>query len=183
MKYCHPHAPQTIVPAERRQQRESPDQLHKERSLEDEPRQAHDAAHRRSGNGILHGAALLQRDVSAGEHQKRYSRSDHAQPADLDQQQDDGLTEAGPVAAGVLYHQSRHADRRGGGKQRLVKRRPCAAYGGDGQHQHQRAQQDDARKAQDHDLKGRQAAFQMETGFCHGTHLLKSTAFPIARTV
>ena len=60
VKYCHPHAPQSVVPAERRQQRESPDQLHKERSLEDEPRQAHDAAHRRSGNGILHGAALLQ---------------------------------------------------------------------------------------------------------------------------
>lgn len=51
------------------------------------------------------------------------------------------------------------------------------------EHQHQRAQQDHTGKAEDHDLKGRQMVFQMETGFCHGTHLLKSTAFPIARTV
>lgn len=54
---------------------------------------------------------------------------------------------------------------------------------GAGQHQHQCAQQDHTGKAEDHDLKGRQMVFQMETGFCHGTHLLKSTAFPIARTV
>ena len=78
VKYCHPHAPQSIVPAERRQQRKSADQFHKERSLENKPRQAHDAAHHRSGNGILHGTALLQRDILAGEHQKRYRRRDDA---------------------------------------------------------------------------------------------------------
>ena len=60
VKHRHPHAPQSVVPAEYRQQRQRADQLHKECALQDKTCQAHDAAHRRSGNGVLHGAALLQ---------------------------------------------------------------------------------------------------------------------------
>ena len=41
-------------------------------------RESLDAAHRRRGDGVLHGTALLQRDVLAGEHQKRYRRRDNA---------------------------------------------------------------------------------------------------------
>ena len=153
MENGHPYAPQSIVPAERRQQRKSADQFHKERSLENKPRQAHDAAHRGSGDGVLHGAALLERDVPPGEHQERHRTGDHAQPADLDQQQNHRLAEGRPVAAGILHHQSRHADSGSGGEQCLMKRRPDPLYCGDRQHQHQRPQQDHTRKAEDHDLK------------------------------
>gem|GEM_PF-200967 len=71
----------------------------------------------------------------------------------MDQQQYDCLTEGGPVTAGILHHQPRHADSGGGGEQCLMKRRPDPLYCGDRQHQHQRPQQDHARKAEDHNLK------------------------------
>ena len=153
MENGHPYAPQSIVPAEHRQQRQRAQQLDQKGPLEDKSRQAHDAAHRRGGDGVLHGAALLERDVPPGEHQEGHRTGDHPQPADLDQQQYDCLTEGGPVTAGILHHQPRHADSGGGGEQCLMKRRPDPLYCGDRQHQHQRPQQDHARKAEDHNLK------------------------------
>ena len=70
MENGHPYAPQSIVPAKGWQQRQRAQQLDQKGPLEDKSRQAHDAAHRRGGDGVLHGAALLERDVSPGEHQE-----------------------------------------------------------------------------------------------------------------
>ena len=147
MKDRHPHPPQAVVPAKGRQQRQGAHQLYQECPPENKSRQAHDAAHRRSGDGILHGAAFLQRDIFPREHQKCHSRRNDAQSADLDQQQNNPLAERGPVGAGVLHHQSRHADGGGGGKKRLGKRRPSPLRRRERQHQHQGAQQDNPCKA------------------------------------
>ena len=153
MENGHPYAPQSIIPAEDWQQRQRAQQLDQKGPLEDKSRQAHDAAHRGSGDGVLHGAALLERDVPSGEHQEGHRTGDHPKPANLDQQQYDCLTEGGPITAGILHHQPRHADSGSGGKQCLMKRCPYPLHRGDGQHQHQRPQQDHARKAEDHNLK------------------------------
>ena len=93
MENGHPYAPQSIVPAKGWQQRQRAQQLDQKGPLEDKSRQAHDAAHRRGGDGVLHGAALLERNIPSGEHQERHRTGDHPQPANLDQQQYDCLTE------------------------------------------------------------------------------------------
>ena len=147
VKDRHPYPPQAVVPAKGWQQRQGAHQFYKECPPENKPRQAHDAAHRRSGDGILHGAALLQRDIFPREHQKCYSRRNDAQSADLDQQQNNPLAKRRPIGAGVLHHQSRHADGRGGGKKRLGKRRPSPLRRRERQHQYQGAQQDNPCKA------------------------------------
>ena len=153
MKDRHPYSPYAVVPAKGRRQQQRPRQFNKKRSFQDKTGKSHDTAHRRRRDRILHGAALLQRDISPGEHKEGNGKGDNAQPSDLDQQQNNRLAEYRPVASGIQNHQSGNANCGSGGKQRLGKRRPLPCRRRNRQHKHQRPQQNDTRKPQDHHLK------------------------------
>ena len=86
-----------------------------------------------SGDGFLHGTALLQTDLLSGQGAQCHSNSDHAHTADLNQQNDHGLAKAGPIACGVVYDQSRHTHGGGSGEQRVGKARPLPCLSGEGE--------------------------------------------------
>ena len=109
MKHRHPHAPCTIIMAEDGQHHQCADALDGQRHPQDESCQPDDAAHLRSRDGLLHGAALHERDFSAGQQRKGRCHRDHAQSADLDEQKDHRLPKPRPVAGCILYHQASDA--------------------------------------------------------------------------
>ena len=104
-----PDAAETIVAAEGREQGEGTEELDQEGAAQDEAREADDAANLRSRDGVLHGAALHERNFTAGEEREGRGDRDDAEPADLDQHEDNRLAEARPVGAGVLYDEAGHA--------------------------------------------------------------------------
>ena len=106
MKHRHPYASCTIVMAEDRQHHQRADDLDGQRHPQDEPCQPDDAAHLRGRDGLLHGAALHERDFSAGQQRKGRCHRDHAQAADLDEQKDHRLSKPRPVTGCILHHQA-----------------------------------------------------------------------------
>ena len=86
-------------------------------------------------NGLLHGAALHQTDPSSREDGKGSRHRDHAQAADLDEQNDDRLPELGPIGGGVVDHQAGHANGGGRREQRMQKGGDLPIFCGDGEHE------------------------------------------------
>ena len=82
-----------------------------------------------------------------------------SQAAHLDKQNDDRLSENGPVGARVLGHKARDAGGGGGGEERVQKGCAAGIQAGDGQHQQPRSQQDHDEKAQGDDLHTGQLRF------------------------
>ena len=101
------------------EQRGSPQQLYHQGSFQDKTCQAHDPAHIRRSDGLLHRAALHQADPPPGQDRKGSSHRDNAKAADLDQQKDHKLPEVGPVGRGIVKDQPRHADGGSRGEQRV----------------------------------------------------------------
>ena len=141
------------VGTEHRQKQHCARQLKKQGGAQDKAGKAHNATHLRRAGGFLQGAALHQRDPSAGQKRKGGGNGDHAQAADLDQQQDHALPKGRPVAAGVLHGKAGHAQGRGGGEQCLGKRRKAARPGRNGQHQKQCTQKINSGKPRNDHLK------------------------------
>ena len=146
--------PQAELPAEGRGHDRRAQQLEDEGHLQDEAGQADDAADLGGGDGLLHGTALLQADLLAGDQGQGHGHRHHTHAADLNQQEDDGLAEAGPIGRRVLDHEARDADGGGGGEQGVGKGRALPVPGGEGQRQNQTAQQNDGGKAENDDLCG-----------------------------
>ena len=87
------------------------------------------------------------------EHQQNGRRNrDHADPAELDQQQDHDLSEQRPVRIGVHDDQSGHTDRCGRGKQCRQKRSPFARSRCGRQQQQDRSDGNQKKKAERNDL-------------------------------
>ena len=155
MKQGHPQPLQGAeIPAEYGSHHCRAQQFRKKGHFQNEAGQPDDTAHFRSGNGFLYGGALHQTDPPPGENGKERRHGDDAQAADLDQQENDNLAEDGPVGAGVLDHQSRDANRGGGGKQRVQKGGGFPGGGGKRQHQQPGSSQNNPREAQHNALKG-----------------------------
>ena len=146
MKHCHPDAAPSIVMAKHRQHGQCAQQFDQKRSSQDEPCQTDDSADLWRRNCILHGAALHQGDFSPGQQRKRCCYGYDAKSSDLDQYQNDHLSEAGPIASGILNNKSCDADGRGRGKQRFIEWRYTSGYCGDRKHQQQRSEQNDPGK-------------------------------------
>lgn len=79
-------------------------------------------------------------------------------PAHLNEQQDDYLAERGELRVGVKYHKARHAGGGGSGEHGVQHVQHLSVPVGDGQHQQQRAAQDNGKKAAD-DQPGRVGVF------------------------
>ena len=73
-------------------------------------------------------------------------------------QQDDYLAERGELRVGVKYHKARHAGGGGSGEHGVQHVQHLSVPVGDGQHQQQRAAQDNGKKAAD-DQPGRVGVF------------------------
>ena len=181
MEQRHPQPPRAEIPAEDRRHRGGAQKLDNQRRPNDEAGQAHDAAHLRRGDRLLHGAALHQGDLASGDQREGGGDGDDAHAADLDEEHDDELPEERPIGRRIVQHQAGHADRRGRGEQRVQKRRPAAVPAGDGQHQQQRAQQNHAEKAEDNDLKRRQSSFRVPSCI-HVQRLLYASLLPLYHT-
>ena len=154
MEQGHPYPGSAVEGQKRRQHQQGARQFRHQGHPADEPGQLHDAAHLKRRDALLEHASLQQRDLSPGDGGDEGRDCDDAQTADLDQDQNDRLSEEGPVDRRILDHQTGHAHGGGGGEQSVVYGGPCARPGRNGQHQQARAQQDDGHKTQDDDLEG-----------------------------
>ena len=137
MEHRHPNSPRAVVDDKNRHHDHRADQLDESSALEDELRESDDTANVRRGDRVLHRAPLAERQSLTHQHHRGRHHRDHAQSSDLDQSQDDRLTEARPIGRGVLHDQPRHTDRGGRGEQRLIKRRERSALRREGQHKDQ----------------------------------------------
>ena len=154
MKQRVPDALCAKVAAEGRQEQEHSRALGEERAAQNERGHADDAADLRRGDGILHGAALKERNFPSREPHEAERDGDHAESADLNQKQDYDLPEQRPVRACAANDQSRDAGGGGGGQERFMKRGDRAALRGDGEHQQERTAQNQRGKAENDDLRG-----------------------------
>ena len=152
---------QVQLPAEGKGQKEGAQPLEEGRHGDDPSGQLDDPADLRGGDCLLHGAALLERDLLSGGGSDHHREGDHPHPSHLDQEQEDHLPKAAPVGGGVLDDQSGDADGGGGSEQGVGKAGARAVLGGEGQHQHQAPRQDRRREAQDDDLGGGQPALRL----------------------
>ena len=162
-----PDTEESVVAAEGREQGKCAEELDEEGAAQDEAREPDDAADLRSRDGVLHGAALHERDFMTGQKSEGGGDRDDAESADLDQHEDDRLAEARPVGAGVLHDEAGYAHRRGRREQRLVERRPEAARRRNRQHQEQRTHEDDAGEAPGDNLKRRKTMHPPKLFFSH----------------
>ena len=110
MEKGHPQPSPPEIPAKHRSHDGGAQQFDEQRHFEDEAGQANDPAHFRSGDGLLHGAALHQGDFSPGDHGKGRSHRDDTHAADLNQDQDHDLTEHGPIGRRIMKHQTGHTN-------------------------------------------------------------------------
>lgn len=123
MEYRHPDSAKAVIPPENRQHDKRAGELNDKSPFQNKTRQTHNAADRRSGKRILHGASFLEGNVPPGKHQKGCRHCDDAETSDLDQQKDQTLPERRPVAAAVADDKTGHADRRCRSKKRVGERR------------------------------------------------------------
>ena len=154
MEYRHPDSAEAVIPPENRQHDKCAGELNDKSPFQNKTRQTHNAADRRSGKRILHGASFLEGNVPPGKHQKGCRHCDDAETSDLDQQKDQTLPERRPVAAAVTDDKTGHADRRCRSKKRVGERRGCPCGRCRRKHQQQRTCNDHSGKAEYDDLKG-----------------------------
>ena len=141
------------------EQRGSPQQLYHQGSFQDKTCQAHDPAHIRRSDGLLHRAALHQADPAPGEDTESTGHGYHPKAPDLDKQYDDELSEIRPVSSSVVNNQACHAYRRRGSKQSIRKRRDNTFFCGNRKHQQEAPQQNHQEKSEYDDPKRRRPAF------------------------
>ena len=95
--------------------------LHREGNRHGVAHQAHHALQGIGIEGLLNQKPLLQGDPLAHHHKEDGGDGHKAQAADLYQREDDQLAEQGEHQPGVHHRQAGHADRGGGGEQRVHK--------------------------------------------------------------
>ena len=100
--------------------------------------------------------AVLQTDLFAKYQKAKGCRGHEAQAADLDERNDDDLTETAPLSPCVIQYQTR--DTGGGGSREQCRAKTAADTVSrcGGQHQKQAAQQNDAGEGYRNDLGGTQ---------------------------
>ena len=135
MKYRHPNPVPSVVAAKHRQHGKRAGQFDQKCPSQDEPCQPDDPSDLRCRDGVLHGAALHQRDSSPGQQRKRCRHGDNTKPADLNQRQDHRLTKDRPIAAGILHHKACYTNSGGRGEKRFMKWRYTPGCCGERQHQ------------------------------------------------
>ena len=156
MEHRVPHAlPHAKLRNEHDRQQHGAHQLDQQAAPHDKARQPHHAAHMMRRNGFLHGAALHQADLFARNHGNGYRHRNHAHAADLNQYQNDRLSELRPVQCGILHHQTGDAHGGGSGEQRVGKVGAARHAARKGKRQQRRAQQNHRSKTGDNDLRGR----------------------------
>ena len=111
--------------------------------------EAHDTAVAVAAEGLRQNHALPQADLTAEGKEKQTRDGHKAEAADLNEQQNDDLTEHGPVRPGVDADEARHAGRRGRGEQARQKRRGFAGTRRGGQAQKAGAEQNNAQEHKD----------------------------------
>ena len=120
-----------------RQQRTQEDQLHEG----DEPAQSVIA------DAVHHDLSLPQSQPFPQQEEEQRSNGHKAQSAGLDQENDDDLSEGGPVSSGILGHQSRYAGGGGRGEQGVQEGGAAGGVTGGGQHQQPRSQRNHNKEA------------------------------------
>ena len=110
--------------------------------------EAHDTAVAVAAEGLRQNHALPQADLTTEGKEKQTRDGHKAEAADLNEQQNDGLTEHGPVRPGVDADEACDAGRGGRSEQARQKRRCLAGTRRSRQAQKARADQDDAKKNQ-----------------------------------
>ena len=99
------------------QQAEGADSFYTEGAGDEKAHEADDAADLRGRDRVLDRQARQESDLGAGHGQQGCRGCDDTESADLDQDQDDGPAEQGPLGRRVKDHQSRHAGGGGRGEQ------------------------------------------------------------------
>ena len=103
-------------------------QFRHERHHEHQPGHAGDVAQTERVRFHLGDQFCPQRQRPVDHEPKQGGRGHHAEAADLEQGQDDPLTGAGPICAGIHDNKTSHADRRGSRK-KGGQPRSCLTFG------------------------------------------------------
>ena len=141
-------APGEALARERGCQHDGTGQLRDEREGGDALDEGGDAAQLRDPRGCLDEHPVAQSGPPADQEEEQERGTGHEpEPADLDESEDDEVTEWAPVRPGVQDDEPGDAHRRGRGEQRVQRPRPRPVRGGDRERQDHRADGDDDREA------------------------------------
>lgn len=132
-------------------QNDSARRLKRKGPVQHAPRQPDDACVVRQVQARAHHHALAQRNGAVRQKRRDGGQRHKSQAADLDQQQDDRLTKAGPMRRCADPYQAGHASGGGGREQCVQKRRGLPAASRDRQGEQHGPRQDNGKKAQRHD--------------------------------
>ena len=135
----------------------SPDALHGQHGAQDEAEHPDDAAQLGCAHGLLQKETAGEADLPACDLVERHGYGDHPHAADLDEDQDNDLSEGAPTGGGVYGDEAGDTGGGCGGEEGGQKGRAAWAWAGEGEHEEQCPQQDDTSKAQQHRMGGRQA--------------------------
>ena len=153
----HP-VPQRAAKAKLRQEAEKQDEraraLDRGRAAQDIADEAHKTAVAVGAERLRDHHALPQADLTPQGEEEQTGDGHKAEAADLDQDQDHGLPEHGPVRAGIDADEARHAGSGGRRKKACQKVRRPAAPGRGGQAQKACAKQDHSEKHQNDQPSG-----------------------------
>ena len=114
--------------------------------------EVHNAVHIADTEGLGHNKPLLEADALSQQKHQHGSGGHEAQTADLNQADNDRLSEAAPLGPGIIQHQACNAGGRGGCEQGRAEAAGNTAAGGNGQCQKRRTQQDNGTEGQGNDL-------------------------------
>ena len=170
MKYRQPDPPQALFRHKHRHESQCAQQFKKEDAFQNKPGEPYNTAHLGRGNGILHGAALHQRNPLAGGHGDGNGNRYHAHAANLNQQQNHSLPKKRPVGGRIMYNEAGDANRRCGGKQAVQEGGSLSGGRRGGQHQQSGPHQNHHQKSKKNDL-GRGQLFM--------NHLRRHTAISL----
>lgn len=142
----------------------------------------HNAAHLKRTRALENEPPLVQTDLplnKKGDHCEQGHKSD---TADLNEHQNDSMSEGRPIGGGGLYHKSRHAGRRGGGKECVHRICPFSRRRRKRQAKQQRAEQNHGKKTDRDQLCVFQLQLRKPTLF-HATslpsHFSKANKLPV----
>ena len=143
------------------------DTLEQQNTLEDETGQSDNAAQCGCTDGFLHGESLTQTDALTADHKNHDRHGQKAHTADLDEAEDDELTEQRPVCRGGYNDQTGHAGGRSRREQRIRKGCPDALLGSRRRGQQNRTKQNDGRVSEQNNLRGGQRGQAEAFCFAH----------------
>ena len=143
------------------------DALKQQNTLEDKAGQSNNATQCGCTDRFLHGESLAQTDALAADYKNHDRHGQKAHTADLDEAENDELTEQRPVGCGRYDDQTGHTGGRSRREQRIRERSPDTRLGSERRGQQNRTKQNDGRVSEQDNLRGGQRGQAEAFCFAH----------------